>query len=149
MKTKLRLRVAARPVRPIKITFYVLAVFSTILIGIGAFKFFGPAHHPPLQGELLLTEIPGQNFKLNAYFDSKMPGHSCKNKFIARDEVNLFVELDCEGNLSYHKVFFDPATTEITGNTATQDGSFYQKSLIRLFPKVVFDKLKLENTLAR
>ena len=135
--------------RPIKITFYVLAVFSTILIGIGAFKFFGPAHHPPLQGKLVLTELAGQNLKLNAYFDSKMPGHSCQNKFIARDDVNLYVELNCEGNLSYHKVTYNPVDHEITGNTATQNGSFYQKSLIRLFPKVVFDKIKPENTLPR
>lgn len=135
--------------RPIKITFYVLAALSTILIGIGAVKFFGPADHPPLQGEMILSELPGQKLNLNAYFDKKMPGNSCTNKFIARDDVNLFVELTCDGNISYHRVDFDPKTFEITGNMATQNGSFYQKSLIRLFPKIVFDQIKLENTQAR
>lgn len=135
--------------RPIKIIFYILATFSTILIGIGAFQFFGPANHPELHGELQLTEIPGQPLKLNAYFDKKMPGNSCLNKFIARDDKHLFVELFCDGNISYHRVDYNSATYEIMGNTATQDGSFYQKSLIRLFPKIVFDKLKLENTQAR
>lgn len=98
---------------------------------------------------MVVTELRGQDLKLSSYFNNKMPGHSCQNKFIALDAGNLYVELSCDGNLSYHKVSYDSASHEITGNSATQDGSFYQKSLIRLFPKIIFDKLKLENTLAR
>lgn len=132
--------------RPIKIIFYLLSAFSTVLIGIGAWQYFGPAHHPELTGSLSSTEIPNQKLLLNAYFDKNIKGASCSHEFIARDEKHLFIKLNCENSISFQSIEYDSKTFDLKNHTSTQAGSFYEKSLIRLFPKNVFDQLKLEDT---
>lgn len=133
--------------RPIKILFYTLAAFSTVLIAIGAWQFFGPAVHPELSGILTEEEIPNQKLILNAYFDKNIPGESCSHQFIARDDQFIYVDLKCGENHSFHKVEYDKKTYSMLSHSGTQVGSFYEKSLIRLYPEVIYKKLNLKNNL--
>lgn len=120
-------------------------------MGIGAWKYFAPAYHPPVDGSLVYTELPGQREDLDLYFQKQTDSQICVHEFFARDDSHIFLEMMCgefrlkKGEVDIigahrmeRNVEYRPSPFIITGFTNPEDGEYYGTSLVRMFPEKVY-----------
>lgn len=111
--------------------------------------------HPSPVGNFTQEPFANQTKIINDYFEKiDKPGTICVHQFFGRDEAHVFLEIFCgnfkinnknavemvNGYRHYSSAAYN-SNFQITTHESPAEGSFYQPSLIRMYPEVAFKKI--------